>query len=451
MSRRSQSRMRFAAGITSVIAMLLGCQYLLEPNRANLSVDRKTNFSSSIKVYLQTPAGQNVYIGEYDRSSCKAGFPKHWSLFMNSFMGLHRFDLDYSEVLNKKSGDLEIKISPQLFAIKYPEIPATLLAAKLCDQKEESSVSFAHDSPVTKDLLQPLQYVAPDCKVTWAENQGLMCNLQYPGEAEVLATLEVLKKNMTTKWNHQPYLLIRRLTLATQMLQALQKTEKRGDLERVCRIMNFSLPNELPLSFRSKAWQDKVCQPKGSHDREAALVALQEAVNEIQTLFRRIEDASLVGLFTLSIPREQSTAKGYLISLQPIEVPFISSDKPNKSLACVWHPLFFEKPESQLIALELGLIQSSKFSSCAPAPGLVEAHRDANIYVRSSVGSEMEFQIANGQSKQLRLPSGDYQYSVTQYNGPFPEELISLQEVAPLSSGQISWKNTKPHLIIKSW
>jgi len=454
MSRRSRSRMRYATGLGGLFALLWGCQYLLDPQRnanENTAPGLKTNFSSSVKIYLKSSTNANVYIGEFDRESCANGFPKHWSIFMTSVLGQHRFDVDYSNLVNKKSGDLDIKVHPQRYTVKYDRIPANLATSLLCEQKEESSVSFAKDSAAAREILQPLQLLAPDCKFEWPEEKGLVCKQPVPTEAEVLAALETLKKNMSTKWNHQPYLLIRRLTLTSQLLEAIQKPEKRGDLDKVCRIMRFSLPSELPLSFRSKLWQDKVCQGK-TRDRDAALLALEEAAQEIQALSRRIEDASLVGLFTLSIPRDQSTAKGYLISLQPIETPYISSsDHPNQSLPCVWHPLFSEQSASQLIAMDLNMVENKGFSTCAASPGLVNAYRDANIYVRSSVASEMEFQISNGQSKKLRLPTGDYQYSVIQYNGPFPEELISPEEVAPVSSGQISWKNARPHLIIKSW
>ncbi len=457
MSRRSRSRMRYATGLGGFVVLLWGCQYLLDPQRnANETQDTaapepRTAFSSSVKIYLKTASNANVYVGEFDRESCENGFPQHWSIFMTSVLGQHRFDVDYTNLLNNKSRDLNIKVHPQTYTVKYDKVPHDLSTALLCEQTEESSMSFAKDSAAAREILQPLQLLAPDCIFEWTEETGLVCKLPHPTDSEVYATLETIKKNMTTKWNHQPYLLIRRLTLTTQLLEAIQRPDKRTDLDKVCRIMRFSLPNELPLSFRSKLWQDKVCQGK-NRDRDAALMALQESAQEIQALSRRIEDASLVGLFTLNIPRDQSTAKEYLISLQPIETPYISkSDQPNQSLPCVWHPLFSEQTESQLIAIELGMVENKGLSTCTASPGLVSAYRDANIYVRSSVASEMEFQIANGQSKKLRLPTGDYQYSVIQYNGPFPEELISPEEVAPVSSGQISWKNAKPHLIIKSW
>jgi hypothetical protein len=446
--------MRYTTGLGGLVALLWGCQYLLDPQRnsnENSAPEHKTNFSSSVKVYLKSASNSNVYIGEFDRESCEKGFPQQWSIFMTSVLGQHRFDIDYSNLVNKKSNELDIKVHPQRYSVKYDHIPNELAAALLCEHHEEASISFAKDSAAARDILQPLQLLAPDCKFEWTEGQGLICQLPRPTDAEVFASLETIKKNMTTKWNHQPYLLIRRLTLTSQLLEAVEKPEKRGDLDKVCRIMRFSLPNELPLSFRSKLWQDKVCQGK-NRDRDAALLAIQEAAQEIQALSRRIEDASLVGLFTLSIPRDQSMAKGYLVTLQPIEAPYISSaDQPNSALPCVWHPLFSEQAESQLIAMDLEMVPNNSFSTCAATPGLVNAYRDANIYVRSSVASEMEFQISNGQSKKLRLPTGEYQYSVIQYNGPFPEELVSPEEVAPVSSGQISWKSARPHLIIKSW
>lgn len=454
MSRRSRSRMRLTAGIGGLFALLWGCQYLLDPQpnaNDNAAPGQKTNFSSSVKIYLKSPTNANVYIGEYDRESCENGFPQHWSIFMTSVLGQHRFDIDYTNLVNKKSNELDIKVHPQRYTLKYDHLPNELASALLCEHHEESSITFGRESPGAREILQPLKLLAPDCNFEWTEEKGLVCQLPRPSDAEIFASLETIKRNMTTKWNHQPYLLIRRLTLTTQLLEAFERPEKRPELDKVCRIMRFSLPNELPLSFRSKLWQDKVCQGK-NRDRDAALVAIQEAAQEIQALSRRIEDASLVGLFTLSIPRDQSMAKGYLVTLQPIETPYMSTaDQPNSSLPCVWHPLFSEQTESQLIAMELGMVQSKSHTTCAASPGLVNAYRDANIYVRSSVASEMEFQISNGQSKKLRLPTGDYQYSVIQYNGPFPEELVSPEEVAPVSSGQISWKSAKPHLIIKSW
>ncbi len=454
MSRRSRSRMRFTTGLGGLIALLWGCQYLLDPqpnSNENSAPEHKTNFSSSVKVYLKSANNSNVYIGEFDRESCENGFPQQWSIFMTSVLGQHRFDIDYTNLVKRKSKELDIKVHPQRYTVKYDQLPNELSSALLCEHHEEASITFGRESPGAREILQPLKLLAPDCTFEWTEEKGLICQLPRPSDAEVFASLETIKRNMTTKWNHQPYLLIRRLTLTSQLLESVERPEKRADLDKVCRIMRFSLPSELPLSFRSKLWQDKVCQGK-NRDRDAALMAIQEAAQEIQALSRRIEDASLVGLFTLSIPRDQSMAKGYLVTLQPIETPYISSaDQPNSSLPCVWHPLFSDQMENQLIAMDLEMVQSRGASTCAASPGLVNAYRDANIYVRSSVASEMEFQISNGQSKKLRLPTGDYQYSVIQYNGPFPEELVSPEEVAPVSSGQISWKSAKPHLIIKSW
>lgn len=409
-------------------------------------------YAASVKVYLQDDAKHEMFLGEFDRASCVNGFPQQWSYYFTSVVGQHRFDLDYAPLLDQKSGSgaLVVKTAQQRYHLRIGTLPSTIVARQLCEEtKEADTVKFAADAPEKDDLLSALRLAAPDCQFEYDGDKGLACRLQHPNSKELLTQLETLKKNMTTKWNHQPYLLIRRLTLAMQMLDALRRDSK-ADWQKSCRIVKYSLPNELPLSFRSKLWRDKVCNDSKPDD-DTVLIGLDQAVRELQTLSRRIEEASLVGLFTLSVPRDQSASKDYWVSLQPIEIPLVMSEVPPQTMSCVWHPLFFEQPEQQLVAIDLVQVPHSDKSFCAPAPSLARAKREADIYVRSSIASEMEFQISNGQSKKLRLPTGDYRYSVSQFSGPFPDEMTSTQEIAPLSTGHISWKSARPHLVIKSW
>ena len=127
------------------------------------------------------------------------------------------------------------------------------------------------------------------------------------------------------------------------------------------------------------------------------------------------------------------------------------SDKPVLN-DCIWHPIFADQMDKALIAMELGQIGSPTHKSfCAPIPELSKAKKDSDHYIRASIASEMEFPIVNGQSKQLRLPTGDYKYSITQQNGPFSEEMFTTEEIIPISIGQVTWTAVRPHLIIKSW
>src|SRR6478609_5358575 len=166
MIQRSRLRLRFATGLGGLFVMLWGCQYLLDPNspttaQATATPEQKTNFSSSVKVYLKTASNANVYVGEFDRGSCENGFPQHWSIFANSVLGQHRFDIDYSNILSKKNSEVLVKVHPQSYAVKYDSLPPNLATALLCEQKEESSISFAKDSAAAREVLQPLQMLAP--------------------------------------------------------------------------------------------------------------------------------------------------------------------------------------------------------------------------------------------------------------------------------------------------
>lgn len=443
------------AGISLAAACFFGCQNLWTSSPSSGGTpapEPRPVFAASVKVYLQDEAQHEIFVGEFDRASCKDGFPSQWSYYFSSLVGQHRFDVDFKALAEAKaeSEPIVVKTAQQRYHLKLAGLPPQLANRRLCEEsKEADSIRFGASAPEKEDLLAVLQLAAPDCRFEYDGDKGLACKLQHPSSAELMAQLETLKKNMTTKWNHQPYLLIRRLTLATQMLEATRR-DKKSEWKKVCRIVKYSLPNELPLSFRSKLWQDKVCG-EDEDDDETVLIGLDQAVRELQTLSRRIEDASLVGLFTLAVPRDQVASKDYWVSLQPIEIPLVMSEIPPQTMSCVWHPLFFEQPEQQLVAIDLAQVPHSDKSFCAPAPSLARAKREADIYVRSSIASEMEFQISNGQSKKLRLPTGDYRYTVSQFTGPFADELTSTQEIAPLSTGHISWKSARPHLIIKSW
>ncbi len=456
-SRSSDKRLKplvFAGALGLGALSIWGCQNLWD-NSAPTAVppEPRRVYASSVKVYLQNVEKRTFYIGDFDRASCVAGFPQQWTIGFSSMLGLHHFDIDYGSGPNPGIDQVTVKAQQQGYTLKMGPIPVQLRNRNLCEEsKVDDKVTFIEKGEDTEAFFQTLRTVAPDCqfKLVDGTESGLSCDLSVATPAELLTQLEALKRNMTTKWNHQPYLLIRRLTLATQMLEAMRSGEASPEVKKACRIIRYSLPNELPLSFRSKLWQDKVCQGKTA-DSQVLLLGLHQAVKELQTLSRRIEDASLVGLFSLAVPRDLNTAKEYTITLQPIDRPLVMSEIPPQITSCVWHPMFSDQAESQLVAIDLAQIQHSDRSFCDPSPALARAKREADVYVRSSMASEMEFQISNGQSKKLRLPTGDYRYSISQFTGPFPEELISAQEITPLSTGHLAWKSARPTLVIKNW
>lgn len=424
------ARTTFIAGASFAAIIFYGCQNLLQPTKTASPEEQRVRYSAAVKVYIRnSQKTASLYVGEFDRSSCEKGFPEQWSMFFSSPFGQHRFDLDYTAVIRGQADTIAAKTVPQRYHLKIGTLPPALLEQKLCDEASgEEAVTIESGTPAAEAVLQPLQILAPDCTFDLSGEANLQCRMAVSGPEALMQKFDGLKRNMTTKWNHQPYLLIRRLTLATQMLEALRAPAGAQELKKVCRIIQYSLPHELPLSFRSKIWQDKVCNGQ-TPQLDIAYISLEHASKELEALSKRIEDASLIGLFTLAVPREQSPHREYWISLQPVDVPYVTSEQPPQTTHCAWHPLYFEQVDHQLVATDLGQLSLSDRSFCTPIPTLGRAKRDADIYIRSSMASEMEFQIANGQSKQLRLPTGDYKYSITQFSGPFPEEAFSAQEI----------------------
>ncbi len=433
---------------TLMAGLALSCQNMGESQGPVLHA-QAPDFSASVKVYLQSGQNTPTYVGEFDRNSCENDSPTHWALFVNSPLGDSRVDLDMTAALKSK-GPIGVRVWSQSFNVDQASTHSLLAEAKLCEKaKGEASITLNTQSPEARELLSTLGNLAPDCLMTIKGEKGLNCELKHKSMSELLSSLEASKRNMSTKWNHQPYLLIRRLTLSQQLLSALESERSIRDTRRFCRIITHSLPNELPLSFQSKLWQDRVCN-QSALDRDMALVGLDLALREIEALSRRIEDASYVGVFTLSLPPHPNAAKDYWITLQPVTDPNLRTENPLLSVNCLWHPLFATRLDQQLIASEFTL-NAPIASHCQKTEELLQNKKLADSYLRSSTASEMEFEISNRQSKKLRLPTGDYQYTITQHNGLSIDETAAAEALVPLSTGSISWKKGNSHTIIRNW
>ena len=438
--------------------VILGCQNLMRPTPAGsapamaMESEDKSHIVASIKVYLQDSNQKEAYVGDFDRTTCVDGLPTVWAMTFKSAFGDQRFDIDYTALADKKANTIKVKNGTEHFQVVSDGYPKAIAGQGLCDLPfRTDSTHLTAASDAGKQIMSVLWSVAPDCQFETNAEGTLQCNIAYASEQELRTRLDTLTRNMSTKWNHQPYLLIRRLTLTKQLLDASAQNDDLKAVHKFCRIIEFSLPHELPLSFRSKTWQSKVCHDQ-SPELKLMMVGLDHAVREIESLAHRIEDTSLVGTFTLAVPHDKSPVKEYWITLQPLDLPvLVKNDTPALS-PCVWHPLFSDQMDKALIAMNLGqIISTGNKSFCAPVPDLVKAKKDSDMYIRTSIASEMEFPIVNGQSKLLRLPTGDYKYNITQLNGPFSEEMFTTEVIIPISIGQVSWKTNRPHLIIKNW
>jgi hypothetical protein len=71
-------------------------------------------------------------------------------------------------------------------------------------------------------------------------------------------------------------------------------------------------------------------------------------------------------------------------------------------------------------------------------------------YLLHSLSSETEFVLDNGQSKLLRLPEGNYRYTVQMLpENPLDSEEVD-EESVPKTTGELNWDSSRRHMI-RSW
>jgi hypothetical protein len=314
---------------------------------------------------------------------------------------------------------------------------------------------------------------------------------------------EDFQRAMIRKWSRQPYILARRTGVVATLAKTAIYSSKRDGFDKFCKILQFSLPEELPVVMTSKRWQTALCSGRPDLQRQASLYGLAKGTQELAMLRELYEGVSRVGLLSIKIPEDVipgrvpessrqplritispdqevsrrlvDEAKKYLgrpdrdekpkrlvarnhrrrgqqtVVAAPVEV--LQAKAPERSDMC-WHPVFGESWGLLRIADGMKLTGNGFNSDC----GFIYEHEDGleremaslSKYLLQSLSSETEFVLDNGQSKLLRLPHGKYTYKVH----VLPPNPLDLEEVdeegTPTSSGEIAWGDAK-NLSIRQW
>jgi hypothetical protein len=119
-----------------------------------------------------------------------------------------------------------------------------------------------------------------------------------------------------------------------------------------------------------------------------------------------------------------------------------------------WHPVFGEaygllriadgmKLTGKGFSLECGYMEDRSDNAESEVAALSK-------YLLQSLSSETEFVLDNGQSKLLRLPEGNYRYTVQLLpENPLDSDGVD-EDSVPKTSGELNWDSTKRHSI-RSW
>jgi hypothetical protein len=349
-----------------------------------------------------------------------------------------------------------------------------------------------------------MQKMVPDCKSVTFDARSVKCGLEQLMPQPALIKTEEFQKAMIRKWSRQPYILARRTGVVSTLARSAMNLSNDDGFGKFCKVLQFSLPEELPVVMTSRRWQNALCSAQSSVRKEAAFYGLSKGVQELAMLRELYEQTSREGLLSVKIPLQTIPGRAVEASRQPLRVtiapdsdvskklveearqylgrpevdelprrlsrgkraarlrlrhehliakPVVASLAPARSDMC-WHPVFAESWDLMRVADGMKLTGDGFQFDC----GLIDAREDESKkevaslskYLLQSLSSETEFVIDNGQSKLLRLPQGKYQYTVHVLPAnPLDSEDIE-DESNPKSTGELGWGSSRNHAI-KVW
>lgn len=354
-------------------------------------------------------------------------------------------------------------------------------------------------------ILSAIKKITPDCKSVAFDSRVARCNLETLLPQPALVRTEDFRKSMIRKWSRQPYILARRTGVVSTLAKAATNLSNEESFAKFCRVLQFSLPEELPVLMTSRRWQNALCSGQSDLRREAAFYGLAKGTQELDMLRELYEGTSRVGQLSVKIPTNVIPGRAEFASRQPLRVTITPDDEVSKRLVLeakkylgkserdehprrlvrvknakrsrrnlevaptpkavleaaapahsdmCWHPIFGESWGLLRVSDGMKLTGDGFNLEC----GFIYEHDGAgdkdvaalSKYLLQSLSSETEFVLDNGQAKLLRLPEGRYKYTVHVLPAnPLDSEEVD-DENTPKSTGEIGWGNSRNHSI-KHW
>jgi hypothetical protein len=331
----------------------------------------------------------------------------------------------------------------------------------VCASKEVGKTTAEITTESFDQIREFLESVGPDCEQITAKKMGWFCKVASVDPESAKQELIGVRTAMIRKWSRQPYLLARRLAVGIQIANALQSDRVEKSLDTFCNIIKDNLPQEVPIVMTSKKWQNALCTKESEFRVEAAMFGLAKTINEIDFMRQLFEATSKLGSLTIRVPKDVSPSGQFFVQLKP--QADVNGNLASASLKLwktdgtaeepqrpCWHPLFMETPQLMEIAINLAMAGDSTRALCDRAKPSIASEQYLESYLADSITSETEFVVSNGRAKVLRLPTGEYSYTVHALPEN-PDEWDDASLTATPATGLIEWTVKKPRAIISSW
>ena len=292
-----------------------------------------------------------------------------------------------------------------------------------------------------ENLTSTISFLAPSCDFSLpTTNRTWACELEESEAPGSISHIVKLHRDLVKKFRRHPYLLARRISITYKLASALSSSNKLTRIQNTCRIIKSSLREELPIVLSNPHWQKATC---GSLDREgiisSAQFGLKFSIDEVSKSLKLLGKQSFRGTLSLRFPKKDIPNRDLWVSLSPKQLNGFTQSGLIESQC--WHPLMHDH-ESYLKTASLGFLEDSK--GCTPAASPQDKKRITE-FLFSSISSESQFVISNGRGKILRLPEGEYEYSIL--NNQNRTGKSSDQH----SEGMITWSRKQPNPQLKQW
>lgn len=406
-------------------------------------------------VFQEHPQAPRMLLAKLDSRYCDASSTgqETWFYQISSLFGLHKVRVNYAFAAAGEAIQTNVDGIGFLVPLEHPISQAELRQGCATAQQKGTKEIVVSNPQVLAETQKVLQDLAPGCNFTKPVPDGVWeCKLKPADPEQTLAQIRAFKRDMVMRWSRHPYLLTRRVAMSLSLATALSKEHPEQSLDKFCRLLSFSLPEELPLALRTQVWQKNVCKAPTQDRLDIAKVGLADAYAEINRLKHELESSSRLGTLAVRIPYSEVPSKDFWITLSPLQTDSIDPATAARLQAgsICWHPLYTENPSYNATAAQLGIVAKEKSSKCQQSAAHVatEDNIPAN-YVLSSITSESEFPITNGQAKLLRLPEGQYEYILKEHleEDPWGENGAPVK----VSQGVVDWRSQRPRPVINRW
>jgi hypothetical protein len=428
---------------------------------------KKDPLENYIQVQQRMPSGEMVTMASLLKSSCVSGTntatlpDTTWLISIDSAFG--RSELTMTTKNPPADGSVHLQIDDRVYVVRPPTGINERVAAETCSALDKGQSAIA---PLTGEHIDyfksVLSLLAPDCDFRPQADGKWHCHIDSVDGDLADREIRELQSTILRRWSRLPYILTRRLAVSHSLAQSVTQPSK---FSYFCRILDHSIPDELPLVFSSLRWRQSVCgNVPDAQRKEAATIGLSKALGEIELLRQLFEQSSNLGMMTLRLPREMSAvSKEFWVSLSPkqdvaenlaklsarIWAENVASGGNGQEVTTgCWHPIFGSEHAKLLLAKQLDLVGTAKANLCTDATAMPpEVSDDPHRYLAGSITSETEFVLNNFDSILLRLPIGSYEVSLRHY---IPANDDWETDPPLLGTSEMAWTKTRPKIVINT-